>query len=327
MPCYRPLRAFRFHTGESRHAHPSGKLKLFFNVDLHHLPADLQARHEVLELPCGRCIGCKLRRVSDWALRCVHEASLHERASFLTLTYRTSRLPPNRSLLKRDHQLFFKKLRQVLARLVHGPSTREHPAVHVRYFMCGEYGAKKGRPHYHAVLFGWDFPDRELVPNPKNHDQPLFTSKLLEETWGHGDVRIGEVTPASAAYVARYTLKKLRAEEGDREYLQTGREAPYVVMSKGIGRAWFKTFRSDVFPRDSCLDPDTRTPRAVPRFYDKLLQEVDEAASTIVKEDRVCKSAKGNLADRTPERLRVREQVTALKVGALVRHLDKENSQ
>lgn len=319
MPCYRPVTAFRFHGDNPEFRHPSGKLRLFFGLKGYDALARYPSMHEVVELPCGTCVGCKLRRVSDWALRCVHEASLHDRTSFLTLTYRTSRLPPNRSVLKRDHQIFFKRLRQQLR--------REYKVTHkVRYFLCGEYGARKGRPHYHAVLFGWDFPDRELVPNPKGGDNPLYTSPFLERVWQNGDVRIGEVTPASAAYVARYTLKKFRAEEGDREYLQTGRKAPYVVCSKGLGRGWFKAFRSDVFPRDSVLDPESRTPRPVPRFYDKLLAEVDAAAATVVKEKRAVKSAKGNLADRTPERLRVREQVTAIKVGALVRHVDKETT-
>ena len=51
-----------------------------------------------LTLPCGQCVNCRLNRSQEWAIRCVHEASLHSQNSFITLTYNNDNLPANGSL-------------------------------------------------------------------------------------------------------------------------------------------------------------------------------------------------------------------------------------
>ena len=93
MSCYHPLKGFRT---------PSGVV--FSELGRHDILGDI-------EIPCGQCIGCRMRRASDWTLRVMHEASLHSENCFVTLTYGRDKLPPDGSLEHRDFQLFMKRLR------------------------------------------------------------------------------------------------------------------------------------------------------------------------------------------------------------------------
>jgi len=148
-----------------------------------------------LRLPCGKCVGCRLERSRQWAVRCMHEAQLHDRNCFITLTYDEAHVPAGFSLRYRDFQLFMKKLRKFAG----------HP---VRFFMCGEYGGEHSRPHFHACLFGFDFPDKVQFKRVGG-GAVIYRSSVLERLWLQGFSTIGAVTFESAAYVARYVMKKL----------------------------------------------------------------------------------------------------------------------
>jgi hypothetical protein len=100
-----------------------------------------------LELPCGQCIGCRLERSRQWAMRCLHESSLYDRNAFVTLTYDDEHLPPGGSLNYPDFQRFMKRL-------------RKNSKSPIRFYMGGEYGESTLRPHFHVCLFGYDFPDK-----------------------------------------------------------------------------------------------------------------------------------------------------------------------
>ena len=180
MPCFHPITAYY-----SRVENPSGKRSLVFNSDKALVDVPMQ-------VPCGRCIGCRLDRSRSWALRCVHEASLHEQNCFITLTFNDENLLDNSGLKVSDFQNFMKRLRQKIA-----PRT-------VRFFHCGEYGEKFSRPHHHACLFGYDFPDKVLFR--KTSSGNLYTSELLSSLWPFGFSTIAAVTFETAAYVARYVL-------------------------------------------------------------------------------------------------------------------------
>lgn len=131
---------------------------------------------------CGNCVKCAIRRQQSWTLRCLLEQRVSGSASFVTLTYRDDTVP---DLLDARHmQLFFKRLRR---------ST----SASVRYFYCGEYGGKTGRPHWHAIVYGLPLLRRGLSQWPQ---------------WPHGHVHVGEVTRQSVSYVVRYTLKSWRGE-------------------------------------------------------------------------------------------------------------------
>lgn len=213
-----------------------------------------------ISVPCGRCEGCLLERRRNWQVRIMHEAQMHKENCFLTLTYRDDELSYGRTqatLVKSDLQRFWKRL-------------RKECECGIRYFACGEYGERRTRPHYHAVVFGFDFQDKVLLSTAG--DNNLFSSATLDRIWTHGHCSVGALTPGSAAYVAGYVMdKKLGQKEF---YANLGIEPEYVVMSRkpGIGRRWFDKYASDIYPADRCLTEGGHQSKP-PRYYDELRKE------------------------------------------------------
>jgi len=215
---------------------------------------------EKITLPCGTCIECKLARTRAWAIRCVHESTLHEKNCFITLTYSPAELEKfcyGGSLNKEEFQRFLKRLRKHC-----GP---------FRYYHAGEYGEKLQRPHHHACLFGFDFEDKQKW-QIRNGVQ-LYKSETLEKIWGHGHCVIGEVTFESAAYVARYILKKITGEDSDYHY--DGRTPEYTTMSRrpGIGKQFFDKYKADIYNQDHVVLK--RMELKPPRYYDNLYEILD----------------------------------------------------
>lgn len=313
MPCFRPLRGYR-----SRLRTKNGKSGIVFSAASGFVD-------QPLEVPCGQCIGCRLERSRQWAIRCVHEASLYERNCFLTLTYDDAHLPVSHSLDKTAFPKFMKRLRQKYFR---GRKSD------VRYFSCGEYGELFGRPHYHACVFNFDFEDKKLFKYGEG-GEPLYTSEALQSLWPFGHCTIGEVTFESAAYVARYVMKKITGKDaasiqedgslGPYVHIDeaTGemfeREPEYTTMSRrpGIGTGWVKKYKTDVYPGDFVVIRGGLkcTP---PKFYDRLLSEAELEKYKRGRKIRAVRRKE----DNTPQRLRVRERVTQARIKQLKRSLD-----
>lgn len=300
MPCYSPLKGYR-----GKIPGPSGKPPIVFNANDGYV--DLP-----VEVSCGQCVGCRLERSRQWAVRCVHEASQHDENAFITLTYSPEHLPPGGSLVPRDFTLFIKRLRKKIG-------------TKIRYFHCGEYGDKENRPHYHALIFGYDFPDKKHWRTTRD-DHHLYMSKILDDTWGKGISVIGEVSFESAAYTARYIMKKKTGPMADEHYkrvdLNTGEifqlQPEYVTMSRrpGIGKDWYDKYSSDAYPSDFVvLEGKKHRP---PRFYDQQLEEFDTEIHTQIKRGRKA-AARLHAENNTPERMRVREKIQLHKLDQLKR--------
>lgn len=262
------MQAYRFRYGGGKTSAP------FFSIpsDFFHVPGKL----ERIALPCGQCIGCRLERSREWAVRCVYEASLYQNNCFITLTYDPEHLPPDMSLKKKDWQDFMKRLR------------KHYPDKKIRFFACGEYGGQTFRPHYHAILFNHDFID--LIEETKMTEYGLSRYKhspTLEKIWGKGLCSVGEMTFESAAYCARYCLKKVNGDAAEWHYF--GREPEFALMSRmpGLAAEWWNKFKKDVTGMDCTFSRGVKAP--VPRYFDKLLEKVDEALFKTVKEKRLMK--------------------------------------
>jgi len=295
MPCFRPLKGYR-----SRVVNPStGKRSIVFNSreGYYDFPVDL---------PCGQCIGCRLERSRQWAIRCSHEAALHDDNCFITLTYDDVNLPSDGSLNKKHFQDFMKRLR---FRFGSG----------IRFFHCGEYGEKFARPHYHACLFNFDFPDKLLWKTVG--ENRLYRSEALEELWPFGFSTIGSVTFESAAYVARYITKKVTGDRAGGHY--GGRVAEYTTMSRrpGIAKGWLERFRSDVYPSDFVVLREKKM--KPPKYYDRQfeIEYPKDYAKVMLR-----RKLKGRrLALKNPEsRLAVREEVQFLRFKQLKRGYENE---
>ena len=177
----------------------------------------------------------------------MHEASLHDENIFITLTYDDEHIPDDHGLRKRDFQLFMKRLRE------------RYSGRTIRYYHCGEYGARTSRPHYHALLFGFSFPDQ--VHWSTRDGYPVWKSDSLQTIWGLGQTEIGSVTFESAAYVSRYMLKKFKGDAESKAAHYRGREPEYATMSlkPSIGKEWFEKFGTETY----IIDRDWETKMSI----------------------------------------------------------------
>lgn len=294
MPCYRPIVAWY---GDKL---SSGKREIVFSRGQAQSCLDLK-------LPCGSCVGCRLERARQWAMRCVDEASLYLENSFITLTFNEEHLPLNRSLDVCIFQKFMKRLR------------KEVSPVRIRFFHCGEYGPKNGRPHYHSLIFNYGFPDRVYFGLTSSGEK-IYRSVQLERVWPFGYSSVADLTFGSAAYVARYHLKKVGSVVSDNHYVnkKSGEvlSPEYVTMSRrpGIGAGWFKKFKSDVYPFDSRVIKGIDTKPC--KYYDSLYEVSDPESFRDVKLERlVCAAAQKD--DNTEDRLLVKEQVKLAQISNL----------
>lgn len=251
----------------------------------------------------------------------MHELRDHEHSSFLTLTYASEHLPPGGSLRPRDFTLFMKRLRKSL------PSDRK-----IRYFHCGEYGEKAGRPHYHAILFGDSFDDQSYEARTTDLGHKVWRSRRLDRLWGLGLCEVGSVTFESCAYVARYVTKKFSGPTKHLYYTHTDEKTgevfdlvpEYATMSRrpGIGALHFQKFRHEIYPSDEVIVRGK--PSKPPKFYDKLLEKTDPAAYALLKDERESAlSLSPTLADRSPSRLEVRHVVKRAQIQQLQRKFEK----
>lgn len=303
MPCFHPLSAY-----QSRWVRANGKRGIYF-------PNSVQnpSNFDPIQLPCGQCSGCRVERSRQWAIRCVHEAQLHKRNCFITLTFNDDHLPEDRSLNVRDFQLFMKRLRKKYG-------------SNIRFFHCGEYGDLRHRPHYHACLFNHDFDDRTLWKI--NNGVRLYRSAELESLWPYGFSSVGDVTFESAAYVARYIMKKINGDAAEDHYWymdpETGemfRQKPeYTTMSRrpGLATGWLEKFMPDVYPHDEIVIRGKKM--RPPRFYDSKYQLMYPDEFLELKAKRMAKALE-NLDDNTQERLNVKEKVFNVKISRLKRTL------
>lgn len=272
-----------------------------------------------LKVPCGQCIGCRLERSRQTAVRCMHEASLHSENCFLTLTYADSFV--GESLFYPDFQRFVKRLR---ARL----------RARISYYVAGEYGAIFFRPHFHAIVFGVSFSD--MVYHAKLPSGfKVYRSPVLESLWPHGFSSIGAVTFESAAYCARYCMDKLTGRRvlvseklGRRIDLETGELLPLVPefchwsLKPAIGKRWLEKYHSDVYrSQDGKVVARGGVASRAPRFYDKWYSNFDPERMAMIKDARE-EEALAQVADQHWKRLEVRETVTAARVSLLKRSME-----
>ncbi len=325
MPCYHPVDCWY-----SKHKFPSGKQQILYGYydarkTLNNSPCtpDFQA-------PCRQCVGCRLERSRQWAMRCLHEAQMHETNSFITLTFSPEELLKRPNVWSLDHtewQKFMKKLKSKLRR-DYGPAA----ANAVRFYMCGEYGEQFARPHYHACVFNHDFVDKTLWT--ERDGIPLYKSASLDSLWttSYGEplgfTSVGDVTFQSAAYVARYVMKKWKGtpEEIEAHYQTldpiTGEtysiQPEFALMSKGLGKTWFKKHQSDT---DKDYITVNRQKMSLPKYYTSLIEQQGED----IKHRKSKRLKALNKSDNTRERLLTKEIIKKSRTKLLLRNLQEQS--
>lgn len=301
MPCFHPLQAYR-----ARYVNDSGKRPLVFKRSEGIPNSDLQ-------VACGQCIGCRLEYSRQWAVRCYHEAQLHLDNSFITLTYDDAHLPFGGTLVSDELSRFFKRLRKQI------------PTCKILHFSCGEYGDETGRPHYHSCIFGYAFPDRIKWKTERGID--YFRSPLLEKCWTLGQSVITDFTFKTAAYVARYMVKKIKGTDAESHYervdLDTGEifsllpEFSRMSLRPAVGKEWWEQFGQSVKDWDTVVIDGKEIPP--PKYYDVLHAQSDPERVEARKRERVQRARRS--PDNTPSRLATREKSQTLRLKELRRQL------
>lgn len=298
MPCYHPLQAYKTASGsvvfDQRKAH--GEIT------------------KSIELACGQCYGCRLERSRRWAMRCVHESSLYKQNCFITLTYNDENIPNRGQLTYKHFQDFMKRLRFHAAK-------KDNRII--RFYMGGEYGSINWRPHYHAILFNWEWEDKTYFKTTGSGER-VYTSQQLEKLWPYGYSSTAAATFESAAYIARYCMSKRTGDEAKEWYKRIDNEGEYHLIPEfnkmsnrpGIGADWLKFYKNDVYQNDYVVINGQES--RVPTYYDKLFKKMNPDKMAEFKEEREWQGYK-NRADNTTERLLVKEQVAIAKTKSLIR--------
>lgn len=283
MSCYHPLKAFPIgltENGKTKYKIVGNAVDHIEDVNGMYYPVMEKynqfgiAIRDYIEIPCGKCIGCRLDYSRTWANRMMLELKDHETAYFVTLTYNDEHVPISYypdpetgeaievyTLSKRDVQLFFKRLRKA--------------GQVVRYFLAGEYGNMTFRPHYHAIIYGLRLDD--LKPLKRTKGGLLYTSEFLERTWQKGLVAVAEVTWETCAYTARYVTKKLKGDLA--EFYKIHNIVPeFALMSRkpGLARKYYDENKDKFYATDTIIiSTDKGGLKFKPPKYFDCLYELD----------------------------------------------------
>lgn len=235
----------------------------------------------IQEIPCGKCIGCRLDYSRMWANRITLEAKEwpQETCWFITLTYNDENIPLKeventktgekkigQTLSKEDLQKFNKRLRR------HYSYHYEHE--NIRFFAAGEYGETGGRPHYHICYFNLPI-YTELIEVKKNElGQTIWTNKEIEKIWGKGFISIARQSWETAAYTARYILKKQKGEDAKWYYTSQAKIPEFTLMSRnpGIAKEYYEKYKNKIYEYDKITYQKGKKIKEAkpPRYFDKL---------------------------------------------------------
>lgn len=188
------------------------------------------------DVPCGRCMNCRIERSREWSVRLLQEMPYHEKCCFITLTYSEDFVPDG--LQKKEFQDFLKRL-------------RKRTDQKIKYFACGEYGDKNGRPHFHACIFGLGVED----------------TPIIEASWNMGRIEVTPLLPERINYATGYITKKLYGEEARREYVD--KQPPFQLISKGLGKEY--VLDNEKYLRQKYEMNVNGIQQNLPRYYKKVL--------------------------------------------------------
>lgn len=258
---------------------------------------------EYIDIPCGKCIACRLRRSREWANRCMLELQYHDSSYFVTLTYNDDNLPfvtyidedgyykYHSTLVKKDLQDFMKRLRK-----------NYKYDNHLKYYACGEYGDNTHRSHYHIIIFGLRLDDLQYY---KKSDLGFnyYTSEFLNKVWKKGFVVVTDVSWETCAYTARYIMKKQLGKDSW-IYDDLGIEPEFTTMSlkPAIGYQYFLDHKDEIYDLDKIYIKTESGGKQFkpPKYFDEKMKFSEEDFATL--DD--CRTVRQALAEaRTKQRL------------------------
>jgi len=228
----------------------------------------------MMYVPCGKCMPCRINNAQDWRFRLEQEMEVCSSAHFLTLTYRDGDLTRNDLghpvLVKSDLQKFWKRLRKHIKtteyeEIKNLPQNTAIEIPQIRYYAVGEYGEETKRPHYHAIAF----------------NIPSSVIARLAETWKHGHVKVGTVTPASIGYVTKYVTK---IDTRDMEALEL--TPPFNVQSQGLGANYVNDETREYHSRVASLYTINKGDKRqrLPRYIQNKIHVTEQQRAILVQQ-------------------------------------------
>lgn len=238
---------------------------------------------KVDQIPCGRCIECRLAYTRQKANQMYAEylSRNKENCYFLTLTYNDENLKEHEtvntetgevfhgiSLCKEDVQKFWKRLRYYKSQ------------DEISYVIAGEYGPASMRPHYHAIVYGLTIDSsKSKYLGLSETGSPMWTNSEIEKIWGNGQVAIEKVTWDTCAYVARYIMKKQYGQNKIiydcmgviPEFIQQSNKRP-------IGKTYYEKHKEELYKTDEFFVPGKQNIKTnkPPMYFDKMLKAENE---------------------------------------------------
>lgn len=305
MSCYKPL--IRFYNPNDREK--SGRVYSLSRFNqISKKPdgskweyEDLMYNPKVMLIPCGQCIGCRIRQREDWTTRIELEARDYpkEEVWFITLTYDEDHVPgmivktgeimrkvqytwkPGEKRPSSVQILLYEDIQKFLKRL------RKAYRGKLRYFVAGEYGEQTARPHYHMILYGWKPTDLENLY--KIHHNGYYNSKWLSDIWGMGQIQIAQAVPETYRYVAGYVTKKMYELDGKKanQYYELGQTKPFACMSlkPGLGDKYYQEHKAEIW-RQGYIQCTNGKRAQIPRYYEKQMEAENPQRLWKIKQNR-----------------------------------------
>lgn len=263
---------------------------------------------------CGKCVECKIKTSKEWAQRSVCEASMHVDNWFVTLTYDDEHLPlpiPTYSRHSYDYGLWspllyedFEKFKKRLLEYI-----RYHYNVDgIRFLMCGEYGPKNGRPHFHVIFYGLPLPDvvKHNDLTVKGRPYVYLSSEIIDNCWGKGFTTLGEVNWETSAYVGRYVMKKFSNLEEfdycklcyDNGWEPLPPEMRQASRNPGLARPFYDVNKDEIYNIDKVVLPNGRTPQPC-QYFDRLFDLEDPELLSQIRENRKEKAFISQINERS----------------------------
>lgn len=301
MSCYKPL--IRLYNPDNKEI--SGRvysLARFSQITGKQLKyEDLMYNPKIMLIPCGQCIGCRIRQREDWTTRIELEARDYpkEEVWFITLTYDDDHVPgmivktgeimrkvqytwkPGEKRPSSVQILLYEDIQKFLKRL------RKAYRGKLRYFVAGEYGEQTARPHYHMILYGWRPTDLENLYKIQHNG--YYTSDWLKDLWGMGQIQIAQAVPETYRYVAGYVTKKMYEIDGKKanEYYELGQTKPFACMSlkPGLGDNYYQEHKAEIW-RQGYIQCTNGKRAQIPRYYEKKMEAENPQRLWRIKQNR-----------------------------------------
>lgn len=229
--------------------------------------------HEFIQIPCGKCIGCRIDYSRSWADRMTyHYIYKPDYAWFITLTYDDSNIELLDHSVNYDlYALNFEHMTEFIKKL-----RNKFRDCEIDYFYSGEYGDQFFRPHFHLICYGLPLDDLEFW-KLDNEGCPIYTSDIIDKAWHKGFCSISSFAWRNAAYTASYVEKK-RDGRMKCEYTAVGLTPEACRMSRrpGIAHEYYLENYENIWKNNGLnvsRDVNSAGKLGIPRYFRKLAED------------------------------------------------------